>query len=232
MLGFPSMKNSRLSHAKTGLRIPINPCISGVIPCSWPGVRFHFEQTALWFSWKTTLTHSFLASPTHYLATRPCLDGIVLTWLKLKKCKKKKKKKKKKKWLNSEVLIKTTFFTSTCCVESSSYNNKKKKKKNLLITNIHRNTTFLTSSCSSWPVPRYNEAITTRLFAVLIRAWSEKTHKQTQQWIIVRAYVGVWPLVTNVWYQEMINCKQRVHFLPVIPTEQKQPDKRNQCVIR
>lgn len=29
MLGFPSMKNSGLSHAKTGLRIPINPCILG-----------------------------------------------------------------------------------------------------------------------------------------------------------------------------------------------------------
>ncbi len=29
MLGFPSMKNSRLSHANTGLLIPINPCILG-----------------------------------------------------------------------------------------------------------------------------------------------------------------------------------------------------------
>lgn len=32
------------------------------------------------------------------------------------------------------------------------------------------NVTFLTSSCSSFPVPRYSEAITTRFLAVLIRA--------------------------------------------------------------
>lgn len=31
MLGFPSMKNSGLSHANIGLLIPINPYISGLV---------------------------------------------------------------------------------------------------------------------------------------------------------------------------------------------------------
>lgn len=73
----------------------------------------------------------------------------------------------------------------------------------------HGNTAFLTSSCSSWPVPRYNEAITTRLFAVLMRAWSEKRNKYNNESICECMWVS------NIWYWEMIKCKQTVHFLPV-----------------
>lgn len=56
-LGFPSMKNSRLSHVNTGLLIPINPCILGSFLVV--GLKYTFiVNTAVLLEDDTRLTFS------------------------------------------------------------------------------------------------------------------------------------------------------------------------------
>jgi len=66
MLGLPSMKNSRISHANTGLLIPINPCTLGSFRVA--GLENILTQkNTVGFLEGDSDSH-FLASPTTYLA--------------------------------------------------------------------------------------------------------------------------------------------------------------------
>ena len=78
MLGLPSMKNSKLSHANTALLVPINPCnlrsflVTGP-ECTHTAVRLEEDSDS-----------HFLTSD-QSIGTCLCLDGIFLTCPKLAK---------------------------------------------------------------------------------------------------------------------------------------------------
>lgn len=136
MLEFPSMKNSRPSHASATHK----PLHFGVIPCS-SGLdyAFHSEGNTLRSSWRRSLTHIFWHLwPVIWLTPGPLQLCSHLPWTKG--------------------------------------------------ANVRNKTFALTSSCSSCPVPRYKDAITTRLCAVLMRALEERKQKlfSKYRWIVCR----------------------------------------------
>lgn len=68
------MKNSKPPHARTGLLIPINPCILGSFLVVWPGVHFHFEKNRTVVVLEEKSDSYCLASLTSYLA---CVSAVM-----------------------------------------------------------------------------------------------------------------------------------------------------------